>query len=55
MTTDGTTRKPKAPDVVTRDMTMHMSKKVRGITFKQRAPRAIREIKKFVLKEMKTR
>jgi large subunit ribosomal protein L31e len=45
----------KKPDVVTREMTIHMSKRVQGITFKQRAPRAIREIKKFAAAEMRTK
>jgi large subunit ribosomal protein L31e len=47
--------KPKAPDVVTREYTIQMSKRLQGITFKKRAARAIREIKKFAFKEMKTR
>jgi hypothetical protein len=46
-------RKPKA-DIVTRDYTIHMSKRLYGVTFKKRAPRAIREIKAFAVKTMKT-
>jgi hypothetical protein len=46
-------RKPKA-DIVTRDYTIHMSKRLFGVTFKNRAPRAIREIKQFASKAMKT-
>jgi large subunit ribosomal protein L31e len=48
-------KKPKAPDVVSRQMTMHLARRVKNITFKKKAPRAIREIKKFAVREMKTR
>ena len=41
-------------DIVTRECTVHMAKRVMGVTFKKRAPRAIREIKQFVMKSMKT-
>jgi len=47
-------RKP-APDIVTRDYTIHMSKRLYNVTFKNRAPRAVREIKKFAEKTMKTK
>jgi large subunit ribosomal protein L31e len=33
------------PDVVTREHTIHLHKVLHGVTFKKRAPRAIREIK----------
>ena len=46
--------KPKAPEVVTRDYTINMGRALKGITFKKRAARAIRELKKFAKKEMKT-
>mmetsp|Transcript_22936 Transcript_22936/g.38250 ORF Transcript_22936/g.38250 Transcript_22936/m.38250 type:complete len:116 (+) Transcript_22936:74-421(+) len=46
-------RAPKA-DIVTREFTIHMSKRLYGTTFKKRAPRAIREIKQFAVKAMKT-
>mmetsp|Transcript_12658 Transcript_12658/g.17385 ORF Transcript_12658/g.17385 Transcript_12658/m.17385 type:complete len:126 (+) Transcript_12658:58-435(+) len=46
-------RTPKA-DIVTREYTIHMSKRLYGVTFKKRAPRAIREIKQFATKTMKT-
>ena len=46
-------RTPKA-DIVTREYTIHMSKRLYGVTFKKRAPRAIREIKLFATKTMKT-
>jgi len=47
-------RRVKASDIVTRDVTIHMSKRLYGVTFKNRAPRAIREIKDFAKKHMKT-
>ena len=47
-------RKPAGPDIVTREYTIHMSKRLYGVTFKKRAPRAIREIKAFATKTMKT-
>lgn len=46
-------RKPKA-DIVARECTIHMSKRLYGVTFKNRAPRAIREIKQFASRAMKT-
>jgi len=46
-------RKPKA-DIVARECTIHMSKRLYGVTFKNRAPRAIREIRQFAAKAMKT-
>ncbi|RYG65974.1 60S ribosomal protein L31 [archaeon] len=45
--------KPKS-DIVTRDCTIHMSKRLYGVSFKNRAPRAIREIRQFAMKTMKT-
>ncbi|XP_005190261.1 large ribosomal subunit protein eL31 [Musca domestica] len=41
-------------EVVTRECTIHMSKRVHNIGFKKRAPRAIKEIRKFAEKEMGT-
>ena len=38
----------------TRDYTIHLAKRVHKIAFKKRAPRAIREITKFAVKEMRT-
>jgi len=48
------TRRTKSSDIVTRDYTIHMSKRLYGVTFKKRAPRALREIKAFATKMMKT-
>ncbi len=45
----------KSNDIVTRDYTIHMSKRLYGVTFKNRAPRALREVKKFAEKAMKTK
>lgn len=41
-------------EVVTRECTIHLSKRVHGIGFKKRAPRAIKEIRKFAVKNMGT-
>ncbi|PIK52298.1 putative 60S ribosomal protein L31 [Apostichopus japonicus] len=41
-------------DVVTREYTIHLHKRVFGMSFKKRAPRAIKEIKKFAQKMMGT-
>lgn len=41
-------------EVVTRECTVHLSKRVYNIGFKKRAPRAIKEIRKFAEKEMGT-
>ena len=47
--------KAKSSDIVTRDYTIHMNKRLHGITFKNRAPRALKEIKKFATKMMGTK
>lgn len=47
------TPKPKQ-DLVTRDYTIHLSKRIHKIQFKKRAPRAIKEIRKFAQGVMKT-
>nr|XP_039248916.1 60S ribosomal protein L31-like [Styela clava]XP_039265081.1 60S ribosomal protein L31-like [Styela clava] len=41
-------------DVVTREYTIHMHKRIHGMGFKKRAPRAIKEIRKFAHKMMGT-
>uniref|UniRef100_A0A1L8EI28 Large ribosomal subunit protein eL31 n=1 Tax=Haematobia irritans TaxID=7368 RepID=A0A1L8EI28_HAEIR len=41
-------------EVVTRECTIHLSKRVHNIGFKKRAPRDIKEIRKFAEKEMGT-
>ena len=42
-------------ELVTREYTIHLHKYVHGIGFKRRAPRAIKAIKKFAEKQMRTR
>ena len=42
------------PDLVTRDYTIHLSKRVHKKQFKRRAPTAVKEIKKFAQKTMGT-
>ena len=48
-------RAAKKSDILQMECTIHMSKRLYGVTFKNRAPRAIREIKDFAKKHMKTR
>jgi large subunit ribosomal protein L31e len=43
------------PDLVTRDYTIHLSKRIHKLQFKRRAPRAVKEIKQFAQKVMKTK
>jgi large subunit ribosomal protein L31e len=42
------------PDLVTRDYTIQLSKRIHKQQFKQRAPRAVKEIRKFANKAMGT-
>lgn len=41
-------------EVITREYTIHLHKRLHGIGFKKRAPRAIKEVKKFAQKQMGT-
>jgi len=41
-------------EIVTREYTINLHKRIHGVGFKRRAPRAIREIKKFAEKQMGT-
>ncbi|KAG8199515.1 hypothetical protein JTE90_009361 [Oedothorax gibbosus] len=41
-------------EVVTREYTIHLHKRLHGIGFKRKAPRAIKEIRKFAEKQMGT-
>lgn len=43
------------PDLVQRDYTIHLSKRTHKMQFKRRAPRAIKEIRKFAQKAMGTK
>ncbi|XP_072670080.1 large ribosomal subunit protein eL31-like [Canis lupus baileyi] len=38
--------------VVTREYTINIHKRIHGVGFKKRAPRALKEIQKFAMKEM---
>ncbi|KAI8913270.1 ribosomal protein L31e-domain-containing protein [Gorgonomyces haynaldii] len=42
-------------EVVTRDYTIHMHKHLHGVTFKKRAPRAVKVIRAFAQKTMGTK
>ena len=44
----------RAQDVITREYTIHLRKLLHGIGFKKRAPRAVKEVKEFAKKMMKT-
>ncbi|XP_077983573.1 uncharacterized protein LOC144438423 [Glandiceps talaboti] len=50
----GEKKKGRFDDVVTREYTIHLHKRIHGIGFKKRAPRAIKEIRKFSEKMMGT-
>uniref|UniRef100_A0A8I3VYF1 60S ribosomal protein L31 n=1 Tax=Callithrix jacchus TaxID=9483 RepID=A0A8I3VYF1_CALJA len=41
-------------EVVTREYTINMHRHIHGVGFKKRAPRALKEIRKFSVKEMGT-
>merc|ERR1712054_368569 len=43
-----------AQDVVTREYTIHLAKRLHGVGFKKRAPRAVKEVKAFAKKMMGT-
>ena len=47
-------KKSRSKEVVTREYTINLHKRLHGITFKKRAPRAVKEIKAFASKMMKT-
>lgn len=44
----------RAQDVITREYTIHLRKLLHGVSFKKRAPRAVKEVKAFAKKMMKT-
>ncbi|VUC36007.1 unnamed protein product [Clonostachys rosea] len=50
----GKTQRSAIADVVAREYTIHMHKRVHGVSFKKRAPRAIKEIKAFAEQAMGT-
>ena len=41
-------------EVITREYTVHLHKRLHGVGFKKKAPRAIKEIRKFAEKQMGT-
>lgn len=41
-------------EVITREYTVHIHKRLHGVGFKRRAPRAIKEIRKFAERQMGT-
>jgi large subunit ribosomal protein L31e len=47
-------QRPRSEDVVTREYTINLHKRLHGITFKRKAPRAIKEIKAFAKRVMRT-
>merc|ERR1712032_433824 len=49
-----TTKMVKSGEAATREYTINLHKRLHGITFKKRAKRAIKEIRTFAQKEMKT-
>uniref|UniRef100_A0A6N2L3Z5 60S ribosomal protein L31 n=8 Tax=Salix TaxID=40685 RepID=A0A6N2L3Z5_SALVM len=46
--------KGRKEEVVTREYTINLHKRLHGCTFKKKAPKAIKEIRKFAQKAMKT-
>ncbi|KAK3328927.1 putative 60S ribosomal protein L31 [Apodospora peruviana] len=50
----GKTQRSAIADVVAREYTIHLHKRLHGVTFKKRAPKAIKEIKAFATKSMGT-
>ena len=47
-------RRSRAKDLATREYTIHLHTRLHNIAFKKRAPRAVKEIKKFAQKAMRT-
>ncbi|KAK9810360.1 hypothetical protein WJX72_009390 [[Myrmecia] bisecta] len=47
-------KKSRSKDAVTREYTINLHKRLHNTTFKKRAPKAVKEIKKFASKVMKT-
>ncbi|KAL6769324.1 RPL31 [Auxenochlorella protothecoides x Auxenochlorella symbiontica] len=46
--------KSRSTELVSREYTINLGKKLHDISFKKRAPRALKEIKKFASKQMNT-
>jgi large subunit ribosomal protein L31e len=49
------TRRTKADDVVTREYTINLHKRLHGVGYKKRAPKAIKELKAFATNAMNTK
>ncbi|KZZ93813.1 Ribosomal protein L31e [Moelleriella libera RCEF 2490] len=52
--TSGKPQRSAIADVVAREYTIHMHKRLHGASFRKRAPRAIKEVKAFATKAMGT-
>merc|ERR1711977_351275 len=50
----GKTQRSAIADVVAREYTIHLHKRIHGVSFKKRAPRAIKEIEAFATQAMGT-
>ncbi|KAL3651449.1 hypothetical protein CASFOL_004451 [Castilleja foliolosa] len=50
----GNTNKARKEEVITREYTINLHRRLHGCTFKKKAPKAIKEIRKFALKAMGT-
>ena len=48
-------KKETRKQVATREYTINLHKKLHGVTFKKKAPKAVKEIKKFAQKMMNTK
>mmetsp|Transcript_2417 Transcript_2417/g.7229 ORF Transcript_2417/g.7229 Transcript_2417/m.7229 type:complete len:121 (+) Transcript_2417:114-476(+) len=48
-------KKPRAAEIITREYTINLHKRIHGTGFKKRAPKAIKEIRKFAEKNMGTK
>ena len=47
--------KSSKPDLVTRDYTIHLSKRIHRCQFKKKTPRAVKEVRAFAAKAMGTK
>ena len=47
-------KKARSKEVVTREYTINLHKRLHNVTFKKKAPRAVKEVRKFAQKMMKT-
>lgn len=52
---DGRKQRSALSDVVTREYTIHLHKRVHDVAFKKRAPKAVKEVIKFAQKAMGTK